>query len=138
MWPYHIVRGEHCRWSSAARSPAFATSPGAARVAAPKEQSFANADVLMLLGREREARTALETLRDTATLHMQAQRRLGLLAFNRGDYDEAQRDFSELPATTTPDSCISRKRSFPSRVRSPTPANTEKPPCWLATLLISS
>ena len=29
---------------------------------------------------------------------MQAQRRLGLLAFNRGDYDEAQRDFSELLA----------------------------------------
>jgi tetratricopeptide (TPR) repeat protein len=27
---------------------------------------------------------------------MQAQRRLGLLAFNRGDYEEAQHDFSEL------------------------------------------
>jgi tetratricopeptide (TPR) repeat protein len=50
----------------------------------------------MLLGREREARTALETLRDNPALHMQAQRRLGLLAFNRGDYEEAQRDFSEL------------------------------------------
>jgi tetratricopeptide (TPR) repeat protein len=68
----------------------------AAHNAAPKEQTFANADVLMLLGREREARTALEALRDNPALHMQAQRRLGLLAFNRGDYDEAQRDFTEL------------------------------------------
>jgi tetratricopeptide (TPR) repeat protein len=68
----------------------------AARTASPKEQSFAAADVLILLGREREARTELETLRDNAALHMQAQRRLGLLAFNRGDYEEAQRDFSEL------------------------------------------
>ena len=68
----------------------------AAHAAAPKEQSFASADVLMLLGRDREARTALEALRDTTALHMQAQRRLGLLAFNRGDYEEAQRDFSEL------------------------------------------
>ncbi len=68
----------------------------AAKSAAPKEQTFATADVLMLLGRERDARTALESLRDTPGLHTQAQRRLGLLAFNRGDYDEAQRDFSEL------------------------------------------
>jgi tetratricopeptide (TPR) repeat protein len=68
----------------------------AAHNAAPKEQSFAPADVLMLLGREREARTTLETLRDIPASHLQAQRRLGLLAFNRGDYDEAQRDFSEL------------------------------------------
>jgi tetratricopeptide (TPR) repeat protein len=67
----------------------------AARNAAPKEQSFAPADVLLLLGRERDARMALETLRDGAQ-HLQAQRRLGLLAFNRGDYEEAQRDFSEL------------------------------------------
>jgi len=68
----------------------------AARTAAPKEQSFASADVLLLLGREREARAALEQLRDNAQLHLQAQRRLGLLAFNRGDYEEAQHDFSEL------------------------------------------
>jgi tetratricopeptide (TPR) repeat protein len=68
----------------------------AAHLAAPKEQSFAAADVLLLLGRDREARTALELLRDSGPLHLQAQRRLGLLAFNRGDYDEAQRDFSEL------------------------------------------
>jgi tetratricopeptide (TPR) repeat protein len=40
------------------------TAAAAAHNAAPKEQSFASVDVLMLLGREREARTALETLRD--------------------------------------------------------------------------
>ncbi|HEX2789306.1 MAG TPA: tetratricopeptide repeat protein [Steroidobacteraceae bacterium] len=69
---------------------------GAARVAAPKEQSFAAADVLILLGRERDARMALEGLRDTAGLRTQAERRLGLLAFDRGDYDEAQSVFSAL------------------------------------------
>jgi tetratricopeptide (TPR) repeat protein len=70
----------------------------AAHGAAPKEQSFADADVLMILGKDRDARTALEALRDNPTTHLQAQRRLGLLAFNRGDYDEAQRDFTELLA----------------------------------------
>jgi tetratricopeptide (TPR) repeat protein len=69
---------------------------GAARSAAPKDQSFAAADVLILLGREREARMALESLRDTAALRAQADRRLGLLAFDRGDYDEAQSVFSAL------------------------------------------
>ncbi len=38
----------------------------------------------------------------------------------------------------TPVSFISRNRSLPSRVRSPTPANTETPPCWVATRLIIS
>ena len=37
-----------------------------------------------------------------------------------------------------PDSSISRSKSFPSLVRSPTPANTESPPCPFAILLISS
>jgi tetratricopeptide (TPR) repeat protein len=69
---------------------------GAARLAAPKEQSFAAADVLILLGREREARLALEGLRDTAGFRTQAERRLGLLAFDRGDYDEAQSVFTAL------------------------------------------
>jgi len=69
---------------------------GAARTAAPKELSFAAADVLILLGREREARMALEGLRDTAGLGPQAERRLGLLAFDRGDYDQAQSLFSSL------------------------------------------
>ena len=69
---------------------------GAARSAAPKDQSFAAADVLILLGREREARMALESLRDTTALRPQAERRLGLLAFDRGDYGEAQNVFSAL------------------------------------------
>ena len=38
----------------------------------------------------------------------------------------------------TPDSVISRNRSLPSRVRSPTPANTETPSNWVATRLIIS
>src|SRR3954469_13891719 len=38
----------------------------------------------------------------------------------------------------TPDSVISRQRSLPSRVRSPTPANTDRPPCCVAMLLMSS
>ena len=69
---------------------------GAARTASPKELSFASADVLILLGRERDARMALESLRDTAGLRAQAERRLGLLAFDRGDYDEAQSLFTAL------------------------------------------
>ena len=40
--------------------------------------------------------------------------------------------------SNTPDSIISRRRSVPSRVRSPTPANTDTPPCWEATRLIIS
>jgi hypothetical protein len=38
----------------------------------------------------------------------------------------------------TPLSWNSSQRSLPSRVRSPTPANTETPPCFIATLWISS
>ena len=88
-----LLARAHAGLGEAERAVAAAN---AAHDAAPKEQSFAAADVLMLLGRDREARTALEALRDNTALHMQAQRRLGLLAFNRGDYEEAQRDFSEL------------------------------------------
>ena len=38
----------------------------------------------------------------------------------------------------TPDSVISIQRSFPSRERSPTPQNAERPPCSVAMLWISS
>ena len=38
----------------------------------------------------------------------------------------------------TPESLISRYRSVPSRVRSPTPVNTDVPPCSWARLLMSS
>ena len=47
-------------------------------------------------------------------------------------------DFSGFPGVMTPDSWKSSHRSFPSRVRSPTPAKTENPPCFSATLWISS
>ena len=42
------------------------------------------------------------------------------------------------PYLITPDSIISRNKSFPSRVRSPTPANTERPVYAFAMLLINS
>ena len=38
----------------------------------------------------------------------------------------------------TPDSFISFQRSLPSLERSPTPVKMEYPPCWVATLVISS
>ncbi len=41
-------------------------------------------------------------------------------------------------SASTPDSVISSQRSLPSRVRSPTPVNTETPPCCIATLWMSS
>ena len=58
-------------------------------------------------------------------------------------FDKSHSPFSMLlrnssPYRITPDSIISRSRSLPSRVRSPTPANTENPLCFLAILLISS
>ena len=40
--------------------------------------------------------------------------------------------------SSTPDSAISMRRSVPSRVRSPTPANTDTPPCCWATRRIIS
>jgi tetratricopeptide (TPR) repeat protein len=69
----------------------------AARAAAPKEQSFADADILLLLGREGEAHDAIEqTLSENPALHSEAQRRLGLLAFDAGDYNEAEQNFQAL------------------------------------------
>lgn len=72
----------------------------AARAAAPEQQTFANADVLLLLGRDREARAQIEAVLgrnpQNVALRSQAQRRLGLLAFDSGDYDEAKRQFSAL------------------------------------------
>jgi tetratricopeptide (TPR) repeat protein len=79
----------------AAQAVAAAT---AARTAAPKEQSFAAVDILITLGREREARSALETLRDSspAPVRSQAERRLGLMAFDRGDFEDAKSIFTAL------------------------------------------
>ena len=55
----------------------------------------------------------------------------------------SQPPFSRLslnssPYFTMPASIISRSKSLPSRVRSPTPANTDKPLCAFAILLINS
>jgi tetratricopeptide (TPR) repeat protein len=75
---------------------AAVAAASAAREAAPKDQSFADADVLMMLGREDEARQALDTLLQNPALKSQAKRRLGLLAFSSGQYDEASRQFSQL------------------------------------------
>ena len=75
---------------------AAVAAAAAARTAAPKEQSFADVDVLIMLGREDDARAALEELDQNPALKSQAQRRLGLLAFTAGQYDEASRAFSQL------------------------------------------
>ena len=46
---------------------------------------------------------------------------------------ERTREGNDLLVEMTESGVISRNRSFPSRVRSPTPANTETPPCCSAT-----
>ncbi|HTW74369.1 MAG TPA: tetratricopeptide repeat protein [Steroidobacteraceae bacterium] len=92
-----VLARAHAGLGEAAQAEAAAS---AARAAAPQEQSFAPADVLLLLGREHEAHDAIEDVlaRDpqNAALRAQAERRLGLIAFDNGDYDEAQREFSAL------------------------------------------
>ena len=45
---------------------------------------------------------------------------------------------TSIVLSMTPDSFISFQRSLPSRERSPTPQNADRPPCSLARLLISS
>ena len=45
---------------------------------------------------------------------------------------------TSIVLSSTPDSVISCQSSLPSRVRSPTPQNADRPPCCLAMLLISS
>ena len=59
--------------------------------------------------------------------------RLGHLAVDQGALG-----FGVIVGSMTPDSWNSSQRSLPSRVRSPTPANTETPPCFMARLLMSS
>jgi hypothetical protein len=43
-------------------------------------------------------------------------------------------EFSNFSRSMTFDSWNSSQRSLPSRVRSPTPANTDTPPCFFARL----
>ena len=45
---------------------------------------------------------------------------------------------TSIVLSMTPDSFISSQRSFPSRERSPTPQNADRPPCSWAMLWISS
>ena len=45
---------------------------------------------------------------------------------------------TSIVLSITPDSVISSQRSLPSRERSPTPQNADRPPCSCARLLISS
>ena len=73
-----------------------------------------------------------EIFRNGQTSQTDAQTRSG--RFGHLSVNQRARDFSELPGTMTPPSDISSQRSLPSRVRSPTPANTETPPCFMATL----
>ena len=52
-------------------------------------------------------------------------------------YTSATFDCEISASLITPDSFISSYKSLPSRVRSPTPANTETPPCAFAILLLN-
>jgi tetratricopeptide (TPR) repeat protein len=68
----------------------------AARVADATGSAFVEADVLDLLGREDEMRTFVQALESDVALQAEAQRRLAIMAFNRGDHANAQRRFSAL------------------------------------------
>lgn len=62
----------------------------------PKRGQFEVAETFMALDRLEEARLELERLRSTDTDKADIDRRLALLAYQGGDYDEAQRRFAEL------------------------------------------
>ena len=76
-------------------APALAAAAAATK-AAPKEQAFATAETLGLLGRDSDARAELQAMRNKPGMEMQALRRLGVLAYNAGDFDEAKSDFSAV------------------------------------------
>lgn len=62
----------------------------------PKRGQFEVAETLISLDRLEEARLELERLRSTDADKGDIDRRLALLAYQGGDYDEAQRRFAEL------------------------------------------
>jgi len=62
----------------------------------PKRGQFEVAETLIALDRLEEARLELERLRSTDANKNDIDRRLALLAYQGGDYDEAQRRFAEL------------------------------------------
>jgi tetratricopeptide (TPR) repeat protein len=62
----------------------------------PDTERFAYADTLMRLDRVDEARQELESLRNDASIHDEAELRLGKLAYLMGDMAEAGRRFGSL------------------------------------------
>jgi tetratricopeptide (TPR) repeat protein len=61
----------------------------------PQGQAFARAETLASLDRLEETRQELDRLRAEESSRAEAERRLALLAFNSGDFKEAERRFSE-------------------------------------------
>jgi tetratricopeptide (TPR) repeat protein len=64
-----------------------------------KRGQFELAETLIALDRLEEARAELERLRSTDADKADIDRRLALLAYEGGDYDEAQKRFAELAAS---------------------------------------
>jgi tetratricopeptide (TPR) repeat protein len=65
-------------------------------LADPKRGAFEMAEVLASLDRLEEARRELDRIRATGALNSEVDRRLALLAYQGGDFAEAQRRFTEL------------------------------------------
>src|SRR6202000_834759 len=62
----------------------------------PTRGAFELAEVLVALDRNEEAHSELERLRGTKASSGEIDRRLALLAFNTGDFKEAQQRFTDL------------------------------------------
>jgi tetratricopeptide (TPR) repeat protein len=62
----------------------------------PKRGAFELAETLASLDRLEEARRELDRIRNTGQLNSDVDRRLALLAYQGGDFSEAQRRFTEL------------------------------------------
>jgi predicted Zn-dependent protease len=78
---------------------AIATAREMARLD-PKRGAFAVEETLASLDRLEEARRELERLRATGDFDAEVDRRLALLAFQGGDFSEAQRRFADLAASS--------------------------------------
>jgi hypothetical protein len=86
--------GPHRARAGLRRREAALAAARAARAADPRGNAFIEVDVLELLGRDEEARTGTEALRDDAAARTQAERRLAIIAFNRAEYADAQQRFA--------------------------------------------
>lgn len=60
------------------------------------DEGLAEAEALLALGREREAESLLQEMREVPRLSLQATRRLALLAFTTADYTSAEQYFTQL------------------------------------------